>query len=111
MSDVEGGGHTIFPRAGGLPQPMSMAVVDQGLLVKPERGKVRVVCRADELSCELASYLPSVLCFQLPPPQVIIFYSLLPNGNIDEFSLHGGTPVLSGTKWAANKWVWNKPRQ
>lgn len=24
--------------------------------------------------------------------------------------LHGGCPVLKGTKWAANLWVWNAPR-
>jgi prolyl 4-hydroxylase len=56
-----------------------MAACDQGLLVKPEAGKV------------------------------IIFYSLLANGNIDDASLHGGCPVKEGTKWAANKWLWNKP--
>lgn len=25
-------------------------------------------------------------------------------------ALHGGCPVLSGTKWAANLWVWNGVR-
>jgi hypothetical protein len=24
--------------------------------------------------------------------------------------MHGGCPVLSGQKWAANLWVWNTPR-
>jgi hypothetical protein len=31
-------------------------------------------------------------------------------GRVDEMSMHGGCPVLSGTKWAANLWVWNGPR-
>jgi len=41
----------------------------------------------------------------------VLFYSMLPSGELDEFSLHGGCPVLSKnhTKWAANQWVWNKP--
>jgi prolyl 4-hydroxylase len=81
MTDVAEGGHTCFPRAGGTPHPpQNDTMFTTGLLVAPERGKV------------------------------IIFYSLLPNGNIDPFSLHGGTPVGKGClKRAANKWVWNKP--
>ena len=39
--------------------------------------------------------------------QVIIFYSLLPNGDGDVTSQHSACPVTSGVKWAANKWVWN----
>ena len=41
---------------------------------------------------------------------MIIFYSLQPNGAIAERSLHGGCPVKKGLKWAANKWLWNKPK-
>lgn len=40
----------------------------------------------------------------------VLFYSQKPNGELDDESLHGGCPVLDGTKWAANLWVWNKPR-
>ena len=51
----------------------------------------------------------------LPPTQVspkkgkvIMFYSLLPNGMGDRFSLHGACPVEGKRpKWAANKWVWS----
>jgi prolyl 4-hydroxylase len=78
MSDVEEGGETVFPMADGAPHPRSMKSCDQGLKVKPVRGKV------------------------------IIFYSLLPNGAIADKSLHGGCPVIKGKKWAANKWLWNK---
>eukprot|EP00613_Pedinella_sp_CCMP2098_P008050 CAMPEP_0171678382 /NCGR_PEP_ID=MMETSP0990-20121206/55639_1 /TAXON_ID=483369 /ORGANISM="non described non described, Strain CCMP2098" /LENGTH=94 /DNA_ID=CAMNT_0012265027 /DNA_START=1 /DNA_END=282 /DNA_ORIENTATION=- len=34
----------------------------------------------------------------------LLFYSQQPNGTLDEMSLHGGCPVLSGVKWAANVW-------
>ena len=39
--------------------------------------------------------------------QVIIFYSMLPNGQMDDFSLHGGCDVLDpdATKWSANFWL------
>jgi len=82
MSDVEEGGETQFPRAGGLGHPPNFHECKWGLRVKPVKGKV------------------------------ILFYSLLPNGKGDQYSLHGGCPVKGdGTKikWAANQWVWNKP--
>jgi hypothetical protein len=42
--------------------------------------------------------------------EAILFYSQLPNGEVDNMSIHGGCPVIHGTKWAANLWVWNGPR-
>lgn len=62
-------------------QETSMKDCKTGLKVKPEKGKV------------------------------IIFYSMTPDGALDEYSLHGACPVQKGTKWAANKWVWNEPMQ
>lgn len=46
-----------------------------------------------------------------PMRQVIIFYSMLPDGSMDDYSLHGGCDVLdpTATKWSANFWLWNKP--
>jgi prolyl 4-hydroxylase len=83
MTDVEEGGETIFPRFGGSPHPGCNNVDELqakrvGLLVPPAKGKI------------------------------IIFYNMLPNGEIDHMSLHGGCPVLKGEKWAANKWIWNQ---
>lgn len=80
MSDVAKGGHTIFPRAGGAPQPLSMKDCTIGLKVPPKKRKV------------------------------IVFYSLLPNGEGDPMSLHGGCPVEDGIKYSGNKWVWNKAK-
>lgn len=80
LSDVAEGGETIFPMYNGASTPQNFDDCSVGLKVKPERGKV------------------------------IIFYSLLPNGNVDPTSLHGACPVLKdGIKWAANKWIWNAP--
>ncbi|KAG1705572.1 hypothetical protein DVH05_003259 [Phytophthora capsici] len=80
MSDVAKGGHTIFPRAGGAPKPLSMRDCSKGLKVPPKKRKV------------------------------IVFYSMLPTGEGDPMSLHGGCPVEDGIKYSGNKWVWNKPR-
>jgi len=41
--------------------------------------------------------------------KVIIFYNMRADGQMDPNSLHGACPVKEGTKWAANKWVWNEP--
>lgn len=72
LTDVEAGGETVFPRFNGS-QESSMDDCDNGLKVKPERGKV------------------------------IIFYSMKPDGTEDPASLHGACPVKDGIKWAANK--------
>jgi len=61
--------------------PKDMQDCQSGIKVKPEKGRV------------------------------IIFYSLLPNGEPDPLSLHGACPVKEGVKWAANKWVWNVPQE
>ncbi|CAI5736210.1 unnamed protein product [Hyaloperonospora brassicae] len=80
MSDVAKGGHTNFARAGGLPPPASNKGCFQGLSVAPEKRKV------------------------------VVFYSMLPNGENDPMSLHAGCPVEEGIKFSGNKWIWNKPR-
>ena len=80
-SKVPAGGETNFPRAhGGADLPNTNDNCgDRGLSVAPQKGKV------------------------------IVFYSLKPDGSGDTFSLHSACPVKDGgTKWAANKWVWNQ---
>ncbi|KAF0709377.1 Aste57867_5967 [Aphanomyces stellatus] len=79
MSDVAEGGHTNFPRAGGAPQPYDFTDCSKGLSVTPKKRKV------------------------------VVFYSMLPSGRGDVYSLHGGCPVLDGVKYSGNKWIWNKP--
>jgi len=81
LNEVEQGGETQFPRAGGMHQPRNFEKC-QGMQVKPAKGRV------------------------------ILFYSLLPSGDYDSMSLHGGCPVkgdATTVKWAANQWTWNKP--
>lgn len=35
----------------------------------------------------------------------ILFYNILPDGEVDRMTLHASLPVLAGEKWAATKWV------
>jgi prolyl 4-hydroxylase len=37
----------------------------------------------------------------------VLFYNLLPDGNMDDLSQHASKPVLQGEKWLANLWVWD----
>jgi len=80
MTNITKGGETLFPKAYGLPSPRDMweCETSPGLKVSPRKG------------------------------MIILWYNLLPNGLVDLRSLHSGCPVLEGTKWSANKWVWNK---
>lgn len=79
LSDVQEGGATNFPRAGGGPSPRDFFDCSKGLSVYPRNGKV------------------------------IVFYSMHPSSQLDPYSLHGGCDVLNGTKFSANFWLWNEP--
>jgi prolyl 4-hydroxylase len=35
----------------------------------------------------------------------VLFYNVLPSGEVDPLTLHGGAPVLAGEKWIATKWI------
>mmetsp|Transcript_13925 Transcript_13925/g.44651 ORF Transcript_13925/g.44651 Transcript_13925/m.44651 type:complete len:247 (+) Transcript_13925:1125-1865(+) len=89
LEDVEQGGETFFPRAlnseGNEYKPWNGDHEDcyRGLAVKPVRGNA------------------------------VLFYSMVPDGRLDERSLHGGCkPRGEGAeKWGANQWIWNHPQR
>ena len=35
----------------------------------------------------------------------LLFYNVLPDGEVDRMSLHASLPVLTGEKWVATKWI------
>ncbi|KAF6165250.1 hypothetical protein GIB67_030432 [Kingdonia uniflora] len=79
LSDVEEGGETIFPFENGLNMDINYNFKECiGLKVKPRQG------------------------------DGLLFYSLFPNGTIDQMSLHGSCPVIKGEKWVATKWIRNQ---
>lgn len=108
LSNVTRGGQTVFPNAvmpEGIPseydhpanvkesQDLGMSLFEKG------SWEIDMV---QKCSTKLASYPRK--------GHAILFYSQKPNGKLDPMSLHGGCPVLDGTKWGANLWVWNKRR-
>ena len=38
---------------------------------------------------------------------VILFYDMMPDGNVDDLTLHAALPVIEGEKWLANMWIWD----
>jgi len=47
------------------------------------------------------------LAIRPPRGSAVLFYSMMPDGNSDDNSLHAGAPVEEGVKWACNLWVWD----
>mmetsp|Transcript_29738 Transcript_29738/g.60779 ORF Transcript_29738/g.60779 Transcript_29738/m.60779 type:complete len:459 (-) Transcript_29738:262-1638(-) len=45
-----------------------------------------------------------------PKGSGVLFYSMLPDGNGDDLSLHAGEPVTKGRKWICNLWIWDPKR-
>lgn len=39
--------------------------------------------------------------------KAVLFYSQLPDGNMDDFSQHAAEPIRDGEKWLINLWVWD----
>lgn len=39
----------------------------------------------------------------------VLFYNVLPSGEVDPLTLHGGAPVLKGEKWIVTKWLRERP--
>lgn len=49
----------------------------------------------------------SELKIQPEKGKAVLFYNLLPDGNLDDLSQHASKPVIKGEKWLMNLWVWD----
>ena len=55
--------------------------------------------------CPLSSPLSlSLSALHIVQGSAVVFYSMLPDGNLDVESLHAGLPVGKGMKYIANLW-------
>jgi hypothetical protein len=114
LSDVEFGGQTVFPKSQRLTKEKSEELVRR-LGEPPSKEKLKELVQEaglDENSWEDKLITKCYDQFAVPPRKgdAILFYSQTPDGNLDPASLHGACPVLKGTKWGANLWVWNACR-
>jgi len=91
LSSVSDGGETVFPMANGSPRPRHFKLRNrEDCDWQASKGGIKI---------------------EAIKGRVVLFYSMLPDGTLDPNSLHGACPVEHETeeKWAANKWIWNKP--
>jgi len=112
MTDVEEGGETVFPKAPPAHRPTgpdAMMPMSEALKDVRDRNLTYLFQRGTWQE-KMVAECQHRLAVTPKKGDAILFYSQLPDGTIDKNSLHGGCPVLSGTKWAANLWVWNGPR-
>ncbi|KAE9614580.1 hypothetical protein Lal_00012242 [Lupinus albus] len=80
LTDVEEGGETVFPSAKGnfssVPWWNELSECGKkGLSIKPNQG------------------------------DALLFWSMKPDATLDPSSLHGGCPVIKGSKWSSTKWL------
>jgi len=111
------GGETVFPRGA----PVEDGQVDRIDGVHPRPSEmVQDVGKAGDLTnglfkagtwqANLVRECRTRLAIRPKKAHAALFYSQGPFGSVERESLHAGCPVLNGTKWAANLWVWNKIR-
>lgn len=96
LSDVDAGGSTVFPHVDSE-TPSEIPKETEDLF---EKG-----------SWEMKLNQQCYTKLAVPPKKgnAILFYSQR-GGKLNSLALHGGCPVLNGTKWAANLWFWNQCR-
>ena len=85
LQDTEEGGETAFPDSEWIEPESEYAqqkfseCAKNGVAFKPKRG------------------------------DGLLFFSITPEGDIDQKSMHAGCPVVKGTKWTATKWIHARP--
>lgn len=107
LTDVEEGGETVFPNGKALDG--SDKSHDEVLRELSGKGidLAKMGIRPGSWEERLVVQCRSKLAVKPCKTEAVLFYDQLPQGGQDEAHLHGGCPVLKGTKWAANLWVWN----
>ena len=102
LSDVEEGGHTVFPRAQNVSDDIAHGTVPAEAAKLFEEGGWE--------NSMITTECYSKLHVKPARAKAILFYSQHPDGRLDDRSFHGACPVVRGQKWAANLWVWNECR-
>ncbi|GBG25796.1 Prolyl 4-hydroxylase subunit alpha-1 [Hondaea fermentalgiana] len=103
LSDVEEGGHTVFPLSTTHEGYNGEKIVHDGTVRSPgyiADKDARWACNTSSTALRSGTRRGSAL----------LFYSQTADGEIDPYSLHGGCPVVKGIKYSANVWVWNRPK-
>lgn len=108
LTDVEEGGETVFPDAvisTEVDYDSAKAETDSFL----EDTNTSHLYEEGSWQRDLIVSCRSRLVVKPRRLDAVLFYSQLPNGTVDQLSLHGACPVIQGQKWVATLWVWNAP--
>ncbi|KAJ1449296.1 hypothetical protein M885DRAFT_536258 [Pelagophyceae sp. CCMP2097] len=111
LSDVEDGGQTVFPK---VSRPLEVPDKVKGTLEQRSLTGDELAAFQSSLGEKVSSWehfmvedCYSKLAVRPKKGRAILYYSQHADGALDSLSTHGGCPVLTGEKWAANLWVWN----
>ena len=100
LNDVESGGETIFPLSPNRTEAKVAAKNTNNLANNNNTWEQNLTKKCQDIK---------TLTVKPTKGGALLFYSLDPYSISDKNSLHGGCPVLNGTKYAANVWVWSRP--
>ena len=110
LTDVEEGGETVFTHAArdADEDVPSRADVHADLVRRNITGLFPPP--PDNWEVDFIATCRTRLAVRPKRGTAVLFYTQAPSGAIDGAQMHGGCPVISGVKWAANLWLWNGPR-
>ena len=90
----------VYPSTSHRYQPTRFATLLLYLNTVPEGGETRFPRAATKDRAEGVVVQPK-------RGRAVLFYNMLPDGNVDDLSQHGSNPTTSHEKWLANLWVWD----
>jgi prolyl 4-hydroxylase len=118
MSDVEVGGMTGFPKANPLSSdelnrisPDLVPMVNYSIADFNRTVLEQALGRPNGMEMNMGQKCFSRFGVRPKKLGAVLFYNTLPDQYKDEMAFHSGCPVLEGTKWAANLWVWTGNRE
>merc|ERR1712150_47224 len=106
MNDLDEGGELYFP----LSKTPAQKALTYEQALKGDRDDYPSLFDADSWQEKLTVSCRTKFSIKPHAAKAVLFYSQFPDGAMDPLAQHGSCPVLNGTKWAANIWVWNGPR-
>ena len=107
LPDDGAGGETVFPNAWPHDLPEQDRVpLNEAIRQLRESGDASML-KKGSWEEEMAAQCRTRLAIKPNATRAVLFYSQYPNGTKDSHALHGGCPVLKGTKIAANLWTWS----
>lgn len=112
LSDVEAGGQTVFPRVDAATQAAALAAAPDVFTGNggTAPAELKATLTGSGWEGNMVDDCYSTLAVRPKRARAVLFYSQKGDGDMDTQSMHGGCPVLAGTKWGANLWVWNARR-